>query len=114
MSKYARYIDHIDPEKLPFDYQELIEIVGLEKTLEIAERVGGTYIYMEKIENVLLPAKRAYILRQCSASSDEQINVRRLARDTDLCMETVYDILRRRHAKDADKSGWKQEVLIPP
>lgn len=112
MTKYAKIIDHIDPEKLPFDYQELIEIVGLEKTLEIAERVGGTYLYMDKIETVLMPAKRAYILRQCSSATDDEINIRRLARDVDLSMETVYDILRKRNSKEVDKSGWKQESLV--
>jgi len=112
MTKYAKIIDHIDPAKLPFDYQELIEIVGLEKTLEIAERVGGTYMYMEKIENVLMPAKRAYVLQQCSSANDDQVNIRKIARDTDLSLETVYDILRKRHSKEVDKSGWKQESLV--
>lgn len=108
-----KLLEYIDPEKLPWDYRELIEIVGLEKTLEIASRCGGTYVYLEKLETILMPAKRAYILDQFKQHSNGPFNVRQVARDIDLSHEMVYQILRKRHAKEVEEDdGWKQEKLI--
>lgn len=102
----------IDPEKLPWDYQELVDIVGLELTLKIADRVGKTYLYMESLDNILMPAKREYVLEQRKKTlrGEADLNVRQIARDLDLSQETIYDMLRNK--KDEDKSGWKQEELI--
>jgi len=102
---------YIDAEKLPWDYREYVELVGLEKTLEIAARVGGTHVYMEKLSTILLPAKRAYIIDAFNKSKGA-LNVRQVARDIDLSQETVYEILRHRNDKPGDKSGWQQESLI--
>lgn len=112
--KLEKLIAHIDPEKLPWDYRELVEIVGLEKTLEIAARVGGTHIYMEKIDTLLMPSIRAYVLDEFTKArhAKQKMNIREVARDMDVSQETVYDILRHRHDPDTEKPGWKQEALI--
>jgi hypothetical protein len=105
-------LPYIDPETLPWDYRELVEIVGLEKTLEIAARVGKTHMYMESLDNILLPAKREYVLdqRKKTLRGGADLNVRQIARDMDLSQETVYAMFRQKdETKDA---GWKQESLI--
>jgi Mor family transcriptional regulator len=109
--KIEYLLKYIDPEQLPWDYQELLQIVGLEKTMEIADRVGGTHLYMEKLDTILMPAKRAYVLDQFK-KAEGQCNVRQIARDIDLSQETVYEILRHRNSKESDKLRWKQEALI--
>lgn len=109
--KIELLLKYIDPLKLPWDYRELNEIVGLEQTLQVAARVGGTHMYMEKLDTILMPAKREYVLDQFK-KAEGQCNVRQIARDIDLSQETVYEILRHRNSKDGDKSGWKQEELI--
>lgn len=110
--KYDKLLTYIDPDKLPWDYRELVEIVGLEKTLEIASRCGGTHVYLEKIDTLLLPFKRAYVLDQFNSHTEGTFNVRQIARDMNLSQETVYEFLRQRNAKDGDKSGWKQEEIF--
>lgn len=107
------YLDYLDPATLPWDYQELVRIVGLEKTLEIAARCGGTPIYMEQIDTILMPAKKAYILAcHAAATPENPFNARKVARDADVCMDTVYEVLRKRNGKTIDQSAWQQESLL--
>lgn len=112
--KLDKLFKYIDPEKLPWDYRELCDIVGLEQTLAVAARVGGTHMYMEKIDTILMPFIRAYVLDEFNQArhKKEKLNVREVARDMNVSQETVYDILRHRHDPDTEKPGWKQEVLI--
>lgn len=112
--KLEKLLEYIDPEKLPWDYQEFVGLVGLEKTLEIAKRVGGTHIYMEKLESILSPFIRAYAIEKFHEArrAGEKLNVREVARDMDVSQETIYEIIRTRHAVPGDKSGWQQESLI--
>ena len=102
---------YIDPEKLPYDYQALCEIVGLEKTLAVADEHGGTSMYLEKLQTILMPFIRLYVIDQFK-QSEGPLNVRRVAREMGISQETVYEILRNRHGKGEDKSGWQQEALI--
>lgn len=103
----------IDSDKLPWDYQELIRIVGLEKTLEIADRIGGTHIYMEKLDTILMPAKRDYIMeeRRKTLRGGADLNVRMVARDMDISQAIVYEMLKPDRSNE-EKDGWKQETLI--
>lgn len=112
MKAFPDLLKYIDPTKLPWDYQELIDIVGLEKTLEIAARCGGTHVYLEKLDTILMPAKRAYVLARFSGENEEPFHVRQVARDINLSQETVYEMLRKRNRKDGEDDGWKQEELI--
>lgn len=109
--KIEKLVKYIDPEKLPWDYQEYVELVGLEKTLEIAARVGGTHVYMEKLSSIMMPFIRQYVIDEFNRS-EGPLNVRLVARDMGISQETVYDILRHRNDKDQEKNGWKQEALI--
>lgn len=107
--KLELLLPYIDPVKLPWDYRELVEIVGLEKALEIADRCGKTHMYLESLDNILMPAKREYV--EAQRKGDQAINVRQIARDLDLSQETVYDMLRPKRDEE-DKSGWRQEELL--
>lgn len=106
--KLELLLPYIDPAQLPWDYQELVKIVGLEKTLEIAARIGKTYVYLEGLDTILMPAKREYV--ETLKRSPDPMNVRQIARDLDLSHVAVYEMLRPKRSED--KAGWQQDELL--
>jgi len=93
-----KYLEYLKIEELPEQYQAVIQVIGLEKTLALAEAFPGVPLYFKQARNLLLPAKKAYIRERFTGA-----NHRQLALDTSLRLAAIYEILAEK--EEADKQG---------
>lgn len=84
-----KYLEYLKTEDLSEHYQDVINVIGLENVIKLAEAFPGVPLYFKGVRNLLLPAKKAYIRANFTGA-----NQRRLALDTGLALATVYEILR--------------------
>jgi hypothetical protein len=99
-----KYLEYLKIEDLPEMYQEVVRVIGLEATLKLAEAFPGVPLYFKQARNLLLPAKKAYILAEfAKAGPAHPFNHRRTALETGLPLATVYEILAEN--REAAKQG---------
>lgn len=96
-----KYLAYLKTEELPEHYQDVIETIGLEATMKLAERFPGVPLYFKQVRNMLLPAKKAYIRDKFDGR-----NHRQLALDTGIRLAMVYEILAEKEQED------KQQTLF--
>lgn len=104
MSDHYKYIDFLDVEKLPEHYQDVARAIGVEGMVKLAEAFPCVPIYLKRADKILRQAKEEYVLANFTG-----FNQRRLALDTGLSLDTVYQIIKKSRE---EKKGWKQEELI--
>lgn len=78
-------------EHLPEHYQDVAEVIGLENTIKLAEKLHGAPIYFKNPEKLFLPVKVRYIRENFNGC-----NHRRLALATGLTERYVYQVLERK------------------
>jgi len=93
-----KYLEYLDLEKLPGFYQMVIETIGLENTIKLAGKCKGKPIYLMDPDRLLMPAKRAYIMKNFTGGNHYQ-----MAFDTNLSLSEVYKILSQ--AREKSKQG---------
>jgi hypothetical protein len=94
-----KWIDHIKAEQLPEDYQIIVDAIGLENTIKLAQTLPSVYIYLKSPDKLFKPAKIKYILESYKKSGpDKPFNPRRMALETGLSIREVYDIIKDRKA----------------
>ena len=93
------WVDSIDAEQLPEDYQIIVEAIGLENTIKLAQALPSVYFYLKSPDKLFKPAKIKYILESYKkAGPDKPFNPRRMALETGLSIREVYDIIKGRKA----------------
>lgn len=89
-----KYLECLKIEQLPEFYQLVIETIGLEATIKLAQRCKGKPIYLMDPDRLLMPAKRTYIHKHFSGG-----NHYALAFDCNLSLSEVYKILAEKREK---------------
>lgn len=93
-----KWIEGAKKEDFPQEpYHELIDLIGLEKTIEVAQRFRKQSIYFGNIDRIEGQLKRRYIIERFAVLVREMDPPRvytHLARETGFAVPTVYDIVR--------------------
>lgn len=88
------WLDYVQAEQLPEDYQLLARIIGLDLTIKVAEQLKSVHLYLKSPDKLFLPAKTAYVLdRHKNAGPGDPFNHRRIALETGLSERHIYDII---------------------
>ncbi len=89
------WIDYIKAELFPEDYLIIIEAIGLENTIKLAQALPSVYFYLKSPDKLFKPAKIKYILESYKKSGPKKpFNPRRMALETGLSIREVYDIIK--------------------
>ena len=91
------WADYIKADQLPEDYQLIVDAIGLENTIKLAQALPSVYIYLKSPDKLFKPAKIKYVL-DCYAQAcpDNPFNPRRMALETGLSIREIYDIIENR------------------
>ncbi len=101
------WIDYIQADQLPEDYQLIAGAIGLENTIKLAQSLPSIYVYLRSPDKLFKPAKIKYILACFDrAAPDAPFNHRRMALETGLSIREVYEIL------DSRREELKQRGLF--
>lgn len=91
------WIEYIKPEQLPEDYQLIVNAIGLENTIKLAQALPSVYIYLKSPDKLFKPAKIQFVLDNHTKSCPEKpFNPRRMALETGLSIREIYDIIENR------------------
>lgn len=94
------WIEHIKAEQLPEDYQIIVDAIGLENTIKLAQALPSVYIYLKSPNKLFKPAKIQYVLKCfAEAGPGNPFNPRRMALETGLSIREIYDIVENRKEK---------------
>lgn len=96
-------IEIITIDDLPPSQQELAEIIGLDKYLELVKYVNGDSIYLPKYDSLFEGAERVLRDKEIIEKFDGY-NYEELAKAYDLTRRRIYDIIPRR-VKEAKRNG---------
>lgn len=86
--------DFIAAEDFPESFEPFIDVLGVEKTVELAERMGGLQFYLPKIDKIKMQATK----RMIRADRDSGMSYRAIAlkhRVTEIMVRVVCDANRR-------------------
>lgn len=88
------WTDTINMEDLPEDYQLVANIVGLEKTIQLAYELKKVSFYLRDPDRLFFPAKKRYVLERWQQSGpDDQFRPKLVALETGLSERAIYDII---------------------
>lgn len=94
MSEYESWIRNIPSDELPSPYDFLVKLVGIEKTVKIAEELGGEYVYFRRLDTLLRNQKNTYIAKEYNGN-----NARELAKKYGITTAWVIQIVKNKHKK---------------
>jgi hypothetical protein len=98
------WVDYIKPDQLPEDYQLIVDAIGLENTIKLAQALPMVYVYLKSPDKLFKPAKIQYVLHSYKQSGPENpFNHRRIAIETGLSIREIYEIIENR--KEASKQS---------
>ncbi len=83
------WLDDITAKDLPAQYHEMVELIGVENTLKLAEKYPKQPFYFIGLETVMEKKKKDYIRKKFNGSNHKE-----LARATGYSERWVYDILK--------------------
>lgn len=63
----------MEAECLPYPYSILVEVIGLENTLKVAQRLGGLDLYFRKIDTLLQRKRDEMIKRQFTGANHREL-----------------------------------------
>jgi Mor family transcriptional regulator len=90
------WMNQLQSEALPEVYQEMADIIGVEKTVYLAQVYAGTSVYFPKLERALLTMRNQVIQREFDGA-----NLRALARRWNLSVRHLRHIVNPPRAKSA-------------
>ena len=73
---------------LPENYQDVANITGVEKFLELCKLFGGMEVYIPQYKTLIKPIRNKQILEEYNGS-----NIRELAKKYDVCESTIRKIV---------------------
>jgi len=83
------WMRQVEPGQLPEVYQEIVGVIGLEPTLQLAQVFSGNSVYFPKLDRALIELRNRLI-----RSEFDGANTRALARRWGLSSRHVRHILR--------------------
>jgi Mor family transcriptional regulator len=83
------WMQQVEPQQLPEVYQEIVGVIGLEPTLQLAQVFAGNSVYFPKLDRALITLRNRLI-----RSEFDGANTRALARRWGLSSRHVRHILR--------------------
>ena len=89
------WMHQVQPEQLPEVYQEIVGVIGLEPTLQLAQVFSGNSVYFPKLDRSLIALRNRMIRAEFDGA-----NTRQLARRWGLSARHVRHILRPPHRDD--------------
>lgn len=75
-------------EMLPESYQDVADIIGIGKFLELCKLFGGMEVYIPQYKTLIKPIRNQKILEEYNGN-----NIRELARKYDVCESTIRKIV---------------------
>ncbi len=88
------WLETIKPEDLPGDLQLVASECGVDLAINLAEKMGGSKIYVNPLESVLAAKKKEFVLKNFTGD-----NVKQLAVATRYTEQSIYRILRGQHGQ---------------
>lgn len=85
-----KWIKDIKPEELPEQYQEMVEVIGLENTMLLVQKFGKTGFYFRGLDALIEKKKKEYVRKKHDGS---RASILKLARETDYSERWIYVIL---------------------
>lgn len=82
-------IDETTLEDIAESYRPVVEIIGIEKFIELSEYAKGDELYFPKLENVLAPARNRRIKKEWNG-----YNMKELADKYNLTTKQIGNILK--------------------
>lgn len=90
-----RYIkDNLRREDLSPVQQDLYDVIGIEKYLELCDSFGGSAITLCKLETLRKTIAKRLILEDRDLYDSGMVRITQLAKIHSVCESTVYNILR--------------------
>ncbi|MCB2225718.1 MAG: hypothetical protein KQH53_03490 [Desulfarculaceae bacterium] len=86
------WMRQVEAEQLPEVYQEIVGVIGLEPTLQLAQVFAGNSVYFPKLDRALIELRNRMIRAEFDGA-----NTRALARRWGLSSRHVRHILRPAH-----------------
>jgi len=83
------WMRQVEPKQLPEVYQEIVGVIGLEPTLQLAQVFSGNSVYFPKLDRALVELRNRLIRAEFDGN-----NTRSLARRWGLSSRHVRHILR--------------------
>jgi Mor family transcriptional regulator len=83
---------NIPLNELPSPYDFLIELVGIEKTVKIAEEFGGENVYFRKLDTLVRDQKNTYIAKEFNGH-----NHRELAKKYNVTPAWIAQLVKNKH-----------------
>ncbi len=83
------WMRQVEPDQLPEVYQEIVGVIGLEPTLQLAQVFSGNSVYFPKLDRALIDLRNRLIRSEFDGG-----NTRSLARRWGLSSRHVRHILR--------------------
>jgi len=84
-----RLLEEITLEDISDKYSGIVEIIGIEKFVEMSDYAKGDKLYFPKVENILAPARNRMIKREYNG-----YNVKELAVKFNLTTTQIGNILK--------------------
>lgn len=88
MNAVRIWIDELTADDLPEPYRQIAQLIGVKNTVSLADALGGTHIYLPKVESALRSLRDRKIRQEFTG-----YNYRELAHKYDLTEKWVRAIV---------------------
>ncbi|WP_206460651.1 Mor transcription activator family protein [Anaerovorax sp. IOR16] len=83
-----KWIEELTVDMLPEFYQQVVSIIGVDNFLNLCKEIGGTNMYIPKLDSVIRPIRDKKIRKEFNGA-----NYKDLAIKYNLCERWVRDII---------------------
>lgn len=70
---YEEWMDEIKPEDLPFCYREMVEIIGFEATIKLADKYQGSPFYFHKLDSAVQEVRNKRIKAEFKGHNHKEL-----------------------------------------
>lgn len=71
-----KWLDEVTVDILPEVYQHVVEVVGIRKYIELCKEMGGTNLYLPKLDSVIRPLRDKMIRNEFDGNNYKELAVR--------------------------------------
>lgn len=89
MSDFNKYVN-FNVEDFPENYQEVVNIVGVEKAIELSTRFGGNLQYIPKLDDIHRRVRNAKIKSEFTGYNIQELSIKYSL--TDIQIRTILKI----------------------
>jgi len=105
MNKNIPWLEHVNPSRLPEDYQLAIQAIGLENVIKLAFALPKVHLYLMSPDKLFLHAREEYVRAMYAAAGPgAPFSPRRAALETGLSERHVYEVIGNKQADDRQLS----------